>query len=276
MPKATHVECSLTPAEAKRKVFEHWEHLDALCKRRFPNDENLAHAALLFVLQKLEANEWRRVCAWRLGHFLPFVTTLTSRLLTDFARQRFGHIRLPTWLVEKEDPVWSSAYRLLVVEKLDRHETIERLLQSEPHRGRWYIDDVVVTIRNKCQKKSKTGEKTVSLREAPEPPAVGSTPDEVLQITEQELIEALQSYLQTEHDAAPRITPRVSELLARLNALLRLSEEDRLLLRLRYVNGLRMKSIVNLVHLKGDPYKRYDKLIKRLREACQRIGLVPG
>jgi hypothetical protein len=58
-------ELPITPEQAKAKVFEHWYHLDALAKRRFPKDENLAHEALLYVLKNLEADDWRRVCTWR-------------------------------------------------------------------------------------------------------------------------------------------------------------------------------------------------------------------
>src|SRR5918992_6362287 len=84
-------ESSITPKQAKAKVVEHWGHLDALAKRRFPKDENLAHEALLYVLKSLEADDWRRVCTWRGGgSFLPFMTTLASRVLADFSPTKFG------------------------------------------------------------------------------------------------------------------------------------------------------------------------------------------
>ncbi len=56
---------SITPEQAKAKVFEHWDHLNGLAKRCFPKDENLAHEALLYMLKSLEADHWRRVCTWR-------------------------------------------------------------------------------------------------------------------------------------------------------------------------------------------------------------------
>jgi hypothetical protein len=87
---------SLTPDEAKAKVLDHWYQLDALARRRFPKDQNLAHEGLLYVLKHLEAEDWRRVRTWQgLGQFLPFLSTLAARLLMDFARTRFGHIRRP-------------------------------------------------------------------------------------------------------------------------------------------------------------------------------------
>lgn len=109
----------MTPEQAKAKVFEHWKHLDALARRRFPRNENLAHEGLLYMLNKLEADEWKRVRAWpELGNFLPFVATLAARLLTDFARERFGHIRQPTWLTAKHDPVWEAAYSTASVDSI--------------------------------------------------------------------------------------------------------------------------------------------------------------
>lgn len=47
-----------TPEQAKGRVFDHWSRLDDLCKRRFPNSENLAHEGLIYVLEQLEANDW--------------------------------------------------------------------------------------------------------------------------------------------------------------------------------------------------------------------------
>ena len=43
---------ALAPQEAKRKVLEHWQRLDALARRRFPKDENLAHEGLHYVMDR--------------------------------------------------------------------------------------------------------------------------------------------------------------------------------------------------------------------------------
>lgn len=57
-----------------------------------------------------------------------------------------------------------------------------------------------------------------------------------------------------------------------MRGLLDLTEEDRLLLRLRYRDGLTMPAIVRLLQLEGDPYKRMNKLIAQLRKAYQQAG----
>ncbi len=261
----------LTPDEAKAKVLDHWHQLDALARRRFPKDENLAHEGLLYVLKHLEAEDWRRVRTWEgLGPFLPFLSMLAARLLMDFARTRLGQIRKPAWLVEKHDPLWDTAYRLLVVERWSRHETIEQLLLSHPERERWFIDEVVSTIRTRCsdQALSVAQPGDAGLEQADE----GGGPDLELMIQDKEMVEALQGYLQGEGDSDASINLRVSELLARLRGFLHLTEEDRLLLRLRYRDGLTIPAIVRLLQLEGDPYKRINKLIAQLRKACQRAG----
>jgi hypothetical protein len=264
-------ESPITSEQAKAKVFEHWGHLDALAKRRFPKDENLAHEALLYVLKGLEADEWKRVCSWRgLGHFLPFITLLASRLLTDFSRTKFGYIRKPGWLAEKGDPLWETAYRLFMVENYARHEVIERLSLGDSQRERWSIEEVVTTLRKRCQEEPWYMD--LSAEAQVEPIDEGSSPDELLRLQDKEMLEALWAYLQADDGSA--ITPRVAEIITRLKAYLRLTEEDRLLLKLYYQDGIKIKVIVKLLNLQGDPYKRIKKIIAQIQKACQKAGLL--
>lgn len=257
---------ALAPQEAKRKVLEHWQRLDALARRRFPKDENLAHEGLLYVMDRLEADGWRRVCAWQgLGQFLSFLTTLTARLLTDFTRERFGHLRPPVWLAKMPDPLWDAAYRLLAVEHYPAHEAVEWLLGRYPERERWFIEEVVHTIRKRCRIESQPVERVALNNDIVDG---GPAPDAPLMI--KEMSEALQAYLQGESEAPT--SPRVFELLSRLREHLHLSEEDRLLLRLRFQDGMTVQAIARLLHLQGDPYKRMNKLIAELRRTCQRVG----
>jgi hypothetical protein len=268
---------SLTPDEAKARVLDHWHQLDALAQRRFPRDQNLAHEGLLYVLKHLEAEDWQRVRTWQgSGQFLPFLSTLAARLLMDFARTRFGHIRRPAWLAEKQDPLWETAYRLLVVERWSRQEVIEQLLLSRPERERWFIDEVVSTIRTRCsdQALAVAPPADAGLEQADE----RGGPDLELMIQDKEMVEALQGYLQGEGNSDASACLRVSELLARLRGLLDLTEEDRLLLRLRYRDGLTMPAIVRLLQLEGDPYKRvwssFHEWQEIPRKARARDGLV--
>lgn len=266
----------MTPEQAKTKVFEHWGHLEAVSRRRFPRNENLSHEGLLYVLDKLEAQAWKRVRAWQgLGQFLPFLMTLASRLLTDFTRERFGHLRKPAWLVEKRDPLWETAYRLLVVEKYARHEAIAQLQLTAPERAGWMIEEIVGTVLGRCRERLGPVEQHAVIEAAMDTTNGGSDPEAELSINDDEVLQVLEDYLQASDNPKPPRSPRVAELLTRLNAHLHLTKEDRLLLRLRYLEGIKMSSIVQLLHLEGDPYKREHKILRQVRAACQHAGLLP-
>ena len=129
----------LTPASARSRVFEHWDDLNDLCQRRFPRSENLAHQGLLYAIDRLEQDGWKRVCAWQGNSgFRTFLLTLAARLLTDFSRERFGHVRPPQWLERKTDPVWRKAYKLLIVDQYERREAVGILQAAEPDRERGF------------------------------------------------------------------------------------------------------------------------------------------
>lgn len=268
------LEFPLSAAAAKSLVFDHWNFLGKLSKRRYYDNENLAHEAFDFVLEKLGANDWQRVRAWEgLGSFATFLATLTSRLMTDFSRAKFGHYRKPTWMAEISDPLWGRAYRLLMVEKYQRQEAIEILSVGEPAREPLFIEEVVLTILRKCKHQHQTKEPMAPLDQIEEQISTGSEPDQELSIKDEEMMDAVRGHLFSGCQSADSLDPRVQELLTRLNPHLSLSDEDRLILRLRFGDGVKLKDIVGLLHLKGDPYKRINKLIHHLRQAFQRAGL---
>lgn len=265
----------LTAEQAKKEVFEHWEHLKRLSRKRFPHDENLALEGLDYVLQSLEANDWQRVRAWQgQANLLSFITVVASRLLTDFRREKFGYARKPAWLNSESDPLWNLAYQLLVVENYPRQETVEMLRTSEPSREPWFFEKVVSTVLKRCRKQPQFREKTLPIEELSEHPSAVPAPDEALISQDEENLETLLYLLLVQADSDP--PPEIKPLLTRIKPYIHLTEEDRLLLRLHYVDGLNIGNITKLLDLKGDPYKRLNKITEHLRRACQRAGLLNG
>lgn len=264
-----------TAAQAKEQVFDHWSHLEKLCQRRFPGSENLAHEGLLYVLEHLETDNWQRVRTWGgSGRFLTYLLTLAARLLTDFSRAKYGHIRMPVWLSEKQDPLWSAAYRLLMVEGYQRREVIDILQTRQPGRERWFIEKVVATVRGRCQAHDTRRDAAVPIEDCQEPGSTDYAPEAQLAIEETEMLEAVRQLLDGGEPTAASSTRRVRALVRQLRPHIKMTEEDRLFLRLRHIDGLKMKAIVNLLGLTGDPYKRYHKIIGGLRAAWQRAGLL--
>ena len=264
----------LTADEAKSQVFAHWKYLEKLAGKRFPKDENLGHEALLFILQHLESDQWQRIRSWPgQGQFIAYLTVISSRLLTDFSRKKFGHVRKPLWLAEKRDTFWDQAYHLLKVQNYSRQESIEILSTSQPQRVRGYIEKMVSTIIQKCSDNNiDMKAETLSLETCAESGTMQTTPDQLLGLKEIDLLEILLQFLNEDKSAS--IPKRLIEPLKNLQASITLSEEDRLLLQLRYLDGFNMKAIVKAMNIKGDPYKRYHKLINDLSRSFRQAGLI--
>lgn len=262
----------LSEEAAKKAVFDHWDFLQSLARRRFPNDFNTAHLALDYVLENLQEQGWQRVRTWTgQGKLTTFLAVLTSRLMTDYARKVYGHQRMPKWLAEKTEPIWKEAYQALILERYERQEAIELLKTRHPELGTeklYQIASEVIArspIRHRYQDHQEVG-----IDEIAEPGSLELSPEAEIEPKPRELIEALEDYLRGE-----AVEPlEAKTLLEKLKPHLHLSDEDRLLLRLRYLEGLPLDQAARLLHLTGDPYKRLNKTLKSLRIACERAGLI--
>jgi len=261
----------LTGAAAKKLVFAHWNFLQLLAHKRFPNDENTAHLALDHVLEHLQEDDWRRIRRWEgQGKFSTFVGVLAGRSMTDYIRKVYGHQRPPKWLAEKNDPIWAQAYRILVLERFERQEAFGLLQASYPDREDSVLRTVISEVIARCPQKIRYQDHHgTSLDDVVEPGSQDLSPETQLEIHSRELFEALDGYIRGESDLPAEIRPLVDQLRDHLQ----LSDEDRLFLRLRFCEGLKMNQVARMLRLKGDPYKRLNKILKAIRTACERAGL---
>jgi DNA-directed RNA polymerase specialized sigma subunit len=267
---------TLSSEIAKNLVFDHWNFLTSLARKRFPNDNDLGDQALSYVLDKLEEDDWQRVRGWDgCGSFATFVAVLASRLMTDFVRSRFGYHRPPTWLQEKKDVVWKKAYKLYAVDKYERREAIEVLHSDYSEMNRIKIEEIVNTVYSKCTKQARFSEGNIGIDQIVESSSMDNTMPENIEINNKQLIEVLVEFIQSSEDTIETIADdSVKGLLNHLQSHISMSDEDRLLLRLRFCEGLQIKEITQMLHIDGNPYKRINRLIDDLRNACQQSGLV--
>ncbi|MEK8015593.1 MAG: hypothetical protein VSS75_001910 [Candidatus Parabeggiatoa sp.] len=254
----------------KKKVFEHWNHIDALTKRRFPDDQNRQLEASQYVLDALEADDWKKVRAFKGDHFTAFLTTVTSRLLTDFWYKQFGKVRPNRWLSRQTDSLYQLAYQLLVKDRYGKYEAIEILVTRETTRERWKIQEVVEAVLANCP--IKEAYQTFSMDEGEgenyaDPCA--SLETKIQAGNEEALLEVLSQSLNTVLNEDNRL--EINQWLAEISQFIRLTEEDCLLLKLRYQSGFTAKKMGTLLDLTGSQVdKRLKKILARLRETLDR------
>jgi DNA-directed RNA polymerase specialized sigma24 family protein len=276
MQTKKNIKNTLASETAKNLVFDHWNFLTSLARKRFPNDSDMGDQALNFVLDKLEENDWKRIRGWDGGgSFATFVAVLATRLMTDFVRSKFGYHRPPTWLQKKQDDMWQKAFKLCTVDKYERREAIEVLCSENSQMKRNAIEEIVHTVYAKCTKQARFSEGNIGIDQIAESSSTDNAMPENIDINDKQLIEILVEYIQSDARAVDVIVDdTVKDLLSHLRSHVEMSDEDRLLLRLRFCEGLKIKEISQVLHLKGNPYKRINGLIDDLRNACQQSGLL--
>lgn len=62
-------------------------------------------------------------------------------------------------------------------------------------------------------------------------------------------------------------------MVGRLSERVELSGDDLELLNLRHLHGMPMRAVAERLGLQGDPYKRYHRVIRKLRVACVDVGI---
>jgi RNA polymerase sigma factor (sigma-70 family) len=254
----------------KNKMFEHWNHIEALTKRRFPDDQNRQLEASQYVLDALQADDWQKVRAFRGDNFTAFLTTVTSRLLTDFWYKQFGKQRPNRWLTRQTDSLYHLAYDLLVKDRYGKYEAIEILVTREPTRERWKIQEVVEAVLANCP--IKEAYQTFSLDDEEgenysDPSA--SLENQIEAENQEALLEILNQSLKT--DQHEEKASGINQWLVEISQFIRLTEEECLLLKLRYQSGFTAKKIGTLLDLTGSQVdKRIKKILARLRQTLDR------
>jgi hypothetical protein len=265
----------LTADTAKNLVFEHWVFLTDLAYKRFPNDTEMSGQALSFVLYKLKEQDWKRIRDWDgQGSFTTFLAVLGARQMTGFVSSRFGCYRPPVWLQQKNDPLWDKAFRLFAVEKYHRSEALEALFADTSKMNLDDLEEIVDTVYSKCTNQARFSEDDVVIDH------IGAlvTVDAGLADTafnNNRLIEILMECIQSEVTSIDAITDnRVRDLLSYLKNQIDISDEDRLILRLKFCEGLKIKEIIQKLHLEGGVYLRINALLDDLKRACQQDGVI--
>lgn len=292
----------MSPEEAKKLVFQYWEHIHRLVEKRFAGDDGLIEEAFNYVVvEKLAANDWLRVRQYRGEGFSSFITVVVRRLLSDFARRTGKEPEAPKWVRER-GILWKKAWFLLCVKNLTKQETIEILSEEARQIGRQpeFMEDMVALI---IQKQQRRGIMFFRLTEQHvEKITAGSMPSEDAQWAQTageadglssasppppEMLEDLENSLLLESiflilsglrsDAPPMQTvdeKKILDWIKRLRQCLNLSDEEYLFLQLIYQDGLTISETGRRLHLNPNQAAgRHRRLLQRMHKAFEKAGL---
>ncbi len=260
----------------KEQVLAYIPVIDKLAEKRFPNS-TLAIQASMFVLEKLEKNNWEKVRSFKgKSKFSTFLSATTRRLLEDFARSQFGRIRPPLWL-QQLGGLWLEIFRYLCLDRYTVPETVESMVTSVPTRSRKEVEEAAQTILLKihdCGSYHGTefqAEDDELERAEYSRTGNSSQDDNMYKKDSAALFEII---FQTLLDD-PQVLPSFNSLNERLSTLeISLSSTERLLLKMRFIEGMSISAACRTLNLKDyEGRKTLNNCLQTLRKLFTEAGL---
>ncbi len=258
-------------ADIKNKVLANWALINRLARHRFGSTA-LAEEAALFVLEHLEADDWHRVRSFNgKASFATFLTSLSFRLMEDFSRKRFGRIRPPLW-VQRLGGFWLLLFRFLCLERLSVAEAVEGVTQRKSGEDRGDVEAAAWTLLERVVH--------CGTHQAREVPLVE---DEHKQITQGTMPEAVFEQEEKDHFLHalfgdlfnPEEKKQAGGCWGKIVALgVKLTAEERLLLKICYQDGLSVTSAGDLLgYNRHQVHGRLRRLLARLRSDFSAAGI---
>lgn len=227
----------------------------SLCRRSFENHTELGNDCFLYVFEKLNEDDSRRIKAYK-GRcsFRTFLYSVTSKLIIDFRRNRFGYKVLPKYYwgfdeinryifklffyqnltVDWAENAVKSEFKLSQKEAQERVDIVEKRIRESRLGGKSRIDTHEIHVDD-----------VDSLTSDDKKPG----PEEIMIATEavrqkQYLLKILKEEVQ------------------------KLDDEDSLILQLYFEQGLTAKQISNAIPGLKDKkvYKRIEQTLKKLKK----------
>jgi DNA-directed RNA polymerase specialized sigma24 family protein len=257
----------------KKKTVLHWATINCISKRRFAN-ETLAEEAALYVLEKLEQDNWRRLKEFQnRSSFKTFLSSLTFRLLEDFSRKKFGRVRAPLW-VQKLGGIWNLLFTFLCLERLSPQDAIEHTIVRMPALETQDIENAAWEIREKIIDCGTHQSQDVEFDEEMVMEEQGNPHSPIQSNLESQEKILLFSALFKQLFNNCKEAPPESAVTALDEIPISLSSEERLLLKLCYRDGVRVTEAGRMLG-----YKRFQihgkmrRLLSRLRNTFQKAGV---
>jgi DNA-directed RNA polymerase specialized sigma24 family protein len=226
-------------------------YIEKMARRRF-GQEVLAEEAANYVLDGLSEEDWRRCRQYR-GQSQPktFLISLASNLIEEFSRKRFGRPRPPVWL-QAQGEIWVRLWKMVCLERQPLPSVIDRLTQTG-QRTTETVRHAIAVIRARlpaCGQEGAGECATDDIQSWSDASGLVSRDQQSGTDLEQQavlLFRRLISSLEAEtadmtplaEETCPQhLDPELAEKLRALHEQLRLDDEEVLLLRMVFIDGL--------------------------------------
>lgn len=254
----------------KKWAVEHWDLVDRLAQRRFVS-ESLSQEAALFVMERLEKDEWKLLRGYRgSARLKTYFCSVVYNLLEDFARYKFGRVRPPLWL-QKLGGIWLLLYRLMCLERFSFSDAAHLAADRYQHLSQDQVELVAERILGEIPSCGKTQYQEVSLDEQLH--GAESTLGSTQEITEERERELIMKGLHDQFFGADPDMSRSSALIDLLGCEVDLKADERLLLTLHHVEGLSVAAAGKKIGLnRFQAHGKLRRLYDRLRKAFESAG----
>jgi DNA-directed RNA polymerase specialized sigma24 family protein len=250
--------------------------MNSMATRRF-GESSLAEEAALFVMDGLQADNWQRVRAFAgNASFSTYISILTTRLLEDFARKRFGRVRPPLW-IKSLGGIWEKLFTALCLERLSVGDAVEVVAERQFTTAQNEINDIEDAAHQLLGKIPDCGKKSVAevsyADDHPPQTIIDEGSDQSSSLEKRERQQLLNVVFEL---TCGKPETQVPENFAEKFKLLKinLTPEEKLLLKLCYQNGLRVTKAGQFLGLtRFQVHGKMRRLMARLKSEFERTGL---
>ena len=263
---------------AKDLVFdpEHSTYMDSVIdefiRKQYFNNNLLIGKAQNVVLADISRCAWRKVRSYQgNGRFRGFIKTVIQNKIRDMWIEIKGKPRPPMWIVHKskEDKIYITAYELLFRRNYLKPEAVSILMDLYSKKQEMFINNVVDEVYRRC---SASRTHTYSETAMPDEDLFEDDEDvEPSQILEeyqtQEVLKCLNQLL---HNGEKKIdATTLNQCFQHCNGL---TDEECLILKLEFLNGLKLKEIAIALGISiSTVHRRRAKAFEKLGDCLARF-----
>lgn len=231
--------------------------IEAVCRRRF-SDVNDQNECFVFVIDRLKADNFKRLRAYKgRSKLTTYLYSLTNSLVIDFRRKKFGRRRIPSGVVKLGK--WAEeVYRLVCWQKFSYDDAYDFLNIDGLFTGSYieFVKEIEPIRKAPC-------------RENPAFQSIDDTCEGSLKNIHGDGANPLESLFEKlDRERRIRALRTVREAAAKL------SEEDRLLVRLVYGSDQSVSAAARILGLSASAArKRLKSILTKIREKLLAEGI---